>query len=159
MSLAKLERLTNDVKNYNDFLTNGQFMREVLKATENKILSWNADTQLYEQGVNALGVSIDSYKPYTDLTIEIKKEKGQPYDRVTLRDTGDFEWSFYLQIDDDRFFIYSKDEKTEKLVKKYGKNIFGLTPEHTTELIWSYIYPYLLKRTKELTQWILSAYH
>ena len=86
-----MERLTNDVKNYNEFLTNGQFMREVLKATENKILSWNADAQLYEQGVNALGVSIDSYKPYTDLTIEIKKEKGQPYDRVTLRDTGDFE--------------------------------------------------------------------
>lgn len=55
----------------------------------------NAEEQLFEQGINRLGVDIMDYAPYSPLTIAIKEEKGQPTNRVTLRDTGDFEASFF----------------------------------------------------------------
>lgn len=55
----------------------------------------NAEEQLYEQGINRLGVDIMDYAPYSPVTIEIKKALGQPTNRVTLRDEGDFESSFF----------------------------------------------------------------
>ena len=60
------------------------------------IIDANAEEQLFEQGINRLGVDIMDYRPYTPLTIAIKEEKGQPTNRVTLRDEGDFESSFYI---------------------------------------------------------------
>lgn len=67
---------------------------------------------------------------YTALTIEIKKEKGQPTDRVTLQDTGDFYRGVYVDVEGDKITSFSSDEKAAKLNKKYSKakgNIFGLS--------------------------------
>ena len=46
------------------------------------IIDANAEEQLFEQGINRLGVDIMDYRPYTPLTIAIKEEKGQPTNRV-----------------------------------------------------------------------------
>lgn len=100
----------------------------------------NSQTQLFEQGVNRLGVSIMDYMPYRPLTISIKKMKGQPTSRVTLRDEGDFHESFYVDAGLDRFEIKAKDPKTPHLVKKYGVQILGLTNENKNELTWEYIF-------------------
>jgi hypothetical protein len=106
----------------------------------------NSQVQLYEQGVNRLGVSIMDYQPYTETTIAIKKEKGQPYDRVTLRDTGDFHASFYITTTDKDFEIKASDSKTQGLKKKYGNQILGLTEEHVAEVAAEYVYPALLDK-------------
>jgi hypothetical protein len=70
---------------------------------------------------------------YTDLTIALKKEKGQPTDRVTLRDTGSFQNKISVAVKSDRFTISSSDDKTGKLESKYGKQIFGLNTQHLEE--------------------------
>ena len=106
----------------------------------------NAEEQLFEQGINRLGVDIMDYAPYSPLTIAIKEEKGQPTNRVTLRDEGDFESSFYLEVNNTQFEIKAADWKTEELIKKYGRQILGLTTENIGSLIWQYIYPDLLKQ-------------
>lgn len=75
---------------------------------------------------------------YSKLTIQIKKEKGQPTDRVTLRDTGSFYEGIKVDVSGDRLNITSTDEKTEKLNKKYSKskgNIFGLSDRFKREYL------------------------
>lgn len=75
---------------------------------------------------------------YSDLTIQIKKEKGQPTDRVTLKDTGSFYEGVKVNISGEKIDITSTDEKTAKLNKKYSKskgNIFGLSDKFKREYL------------------------
>ena len=148
-----ISTLLERVKRFNSDLTEGKIFQEVIKENENVIIDMNAENQLFEKGVNALGVSISSYRPYSDKTVEIKKMKGQPFNRVTLRDTGDFHSAFFVRVSRENFSIDSTDWKTKKLVKKYGDqkgDIFGLTDENLTELITEYVAPEVLEIAKKM---------
>ena len=90
-----------------------------------------------------------SYQPYTARTIQIKQRKGQPYDRVTLRDTGEFYSSLHVEFDDDGFYVTSTDDKAKYLLARYGKTIFRLTNQNFTELLRNYIRPELQQKLKE----------
>lgn len=148
--LQSIWDLQKRVNSFNEGLTNGLFIRDIIDdgMTTAFIIDANAEEQLFEQGINRLGVDIMDYAPYSPLTIAIKEEKGQPTNRVTLRDTGDFEASFFLEVGDKQFEIKASDFKTEALIKKYGRQILGLTDENIASLIWQYIYPDLLKKAK-----------
>lgn len=141
--------LRDRVKKVNEDLTSGKMIQKIIQEHEAAIIDMNAQEQLFESGENSLGVSIASYAPYSPITIEIKKLKGQPTNRVTLRDEGDFESSFYLVISDSQFEIKASDWKTEELVKKYGSSILGLTKENIASLTWDYIYPELMDTLKK----------
>lgn len=134
----------------NEGLTSGKWLQQIIWDNDAYIIDMNAEEQLFEQGINRLGVDIMDYAPYSPLTIEIKELKGQPTNRVTLRDTGDFEESFFLEVGDKQFEIKAADYKTEGLIKKYGRQILGLTTENIGELIWQYIFPDLIKQTKNV---------
>lgn len=141
--------LRDRVMKVNEDLTSGKMIQKIIQENEAAIIDMNAQEQLFESGENSLGVSIASYAPYKPITIEIKKLKGQPTNRVTLRDEGDFESSFYLVISDKQFEIKASDWKTEELVEKYGSSILGLTKENIASLTWDYIYPELLETFKK----------
>ena len=141
--------LRDRVVQVNEDLTSGKMIQKIIQENEAAIIDMNAQEQLFESGENSLGVSIASYAPYSPITIEIKKMKGQPTNRVTLRDEGDFESSFYLVISDKQFEIKASDWKTEELVEKYGNSILGLTKENIASLTWDYIYPELLETFKK----------
>jgi len=94
------------------------------KGFEAEIIDYNTETQLYDKGQAADGTPIEP--PYSPVTEYIKRLKGQPTDRVTLRDTGDFHQSFAIDWRSTEFEIYATDPKTGKLVRGYGKEIFGL---------------------------------
>jgi len=141
--------LRDRVVKVNEDLTSGKMIQNIIQENEAAIIDMNAQEQLFESGENSLGVSIASYAPYSPITIEIKKMKGQPTNRVTLRDEGDFESSFYLVISDKQFEIKASDWKTEELVEKYGSSILGLTKENIASLTWDYIYPELMDTLKK----------
>lgn len=63
---------------------------------------------------------------YAPITIRIKKEKGQPTDRVTLKDTGAFYRGLYAKMDGANIYTGSTDPKTEEIEARTGKDIFGL---------------------------------
>lgn len=63
---------------------------------------------------------------YRPRTIAIKKRKGQPTDRVTLKDTGRFYSGTILDVRPNTIVIDSEDPKTKWLLEKYGEKIFGL---------------------------------
>ena len=150
MSMKSVTRLKKRLTNLDERLRNGTIISRIIKENEAYIIDLNAEQQIFEQGVNRLGVKIADYMPYSPLTIQIKREKGQPTDRVTLRDTGEFETSFFLEIGTDRFEIKARDEKTEDLIKKYGRQIFGLTKENIQSIIQEYIYPDVMEETRKI---------
>lgn len=140
--------LRNKVAQAENNINSGKWVQQIIYDNEAYIVDLNAEEQLYEQGVNNLGVSISDYAPYSPVTIEIKKAKGQPTNRVTLRDEGDFESSFFLEVGQNQFEIKASDWKTEELIKRYGRQILGLTNENIEKLIWDFIYPDLLSKLK-----------
>lgn len=144
-----IDNLRQRVTEFNELLQSGRLIQSIILENEYVITDMNSEDQLYEQGINRLGVNIMDYAPYSPLTIEIKKEKGQPYNRVTLRDEGDFEQSFYVESDTQQFTIKAADWKTEDLIQRYGRQILGLTEENKIILIWEYIYPELKAKAKE----------
>lgn len=148
--LQSIIELKNRVITFNEGLVSGMYIQRIIMDNEAYIVDLNAQDQLYEEGINRLGVSIMDYAPYRPLTIAIKEQKGQPTNRVTLRDTGDFESSFYLEVSNKQFEVKASDWKTEALIKKYGRQILGLTDENISSLIWDYIYPDLMKKAREI---------
>lgn len=142
--------MTKFEKLYRFFLSiekiTNKLLQEIVREYEAYILKLNTEEQLYRQGINANSENIDDYSPYTPFTISLKKKKGQPFDRVTLRDTGDFHESFFLDIDSKSFFFDATDEKAKELAEKYGEDIFGLTEDSISILQKEILIPELRKR-------------
>lgn len=55
--------------------------------------------------------------------------------------TGGFYSNFYISVDTQNYEIDSRDSKTDKLLQRYGENIFGLTQPHKDEYATKFIYP------------------
>lgn len=142
--------LINKFKKVGEELDTGEIAKKIVRDNDNILIDMNAQDQLYAKGVNRLGVRIDEYQPYRPLTIQVKIEKRQPYDRVTLKDTGEFYESFYVETAEDRFYIKASDEKTNWLIKKYGAEIFGLTNDSLAEFINDYVKDEAYNRVKEI---------
>lgn len=95
-------------------------------------------------GINAEG---DQITPgYSPRTVAIKKKKGQPTDRVTLRDTGEFYAGIFLEPREDIYVVDSADEKTGSLVKKYGEDILGLDPDNQDKYVEENLDPVFMDR-------------
>ena len=77
-------------------------------------------------GINAEGDPIEP--EYSPRTVAIKKKKGQPTDRVTLRDTGDFYKGVFM---DPREDIYVVDSATAdvhvRFTERFANGIRGKT--------------------------------
>lgn len=142
--------LIDKFKKVGEELDTGEIAKKIVRDNDNILIDMNAQDQLYAKGVNRLGVRIDEYQPYRPLTIQVKIEKRQPYDRVTLKDTGEFYDSFYVETAEDRFYIKASDEKTNWLIKKYGAEIFGLTNDSLAEFINDYVKDEAYNRIKEI---------
>jgi len=65
---------------------------------------------------------------YAPRTVQIKKKKGQPFDRVTIRDKGDWYTGIKLEVNGESLIVESSDIKNRDLQKKYGGVILGLGP-------------------------------
>lgn len=108
--------------------------------------------QLYS-GVD--GYNLNLQPPYAPSTIRRKIRKGQPTDRVTLKDTGDFYESLYIASDENGFYVASTDQKLYNILRsKYGNPILRLTDENLNELIRNHIRPSL---TEKMTDYIKNG--
>lgn len=129
-----------------------QELKEEIMENKAVIVKMITEKQLYEQGVNGRDEFIASYAPYAPRTIQIKQKKGQPTDRVTLKDTGEFYDSFDVVFDESGFYVTSTDEKAKYLAEKYGRTIFRLTDENLTTLLQEYIRPILTIKLRMFLQ-------
>lgn len=118
--MATITQLMNRIDNLNLNKIAAESMRE----TKKDFVEWQQE-QL-DQGKKKTGGSITPF--YKPATIRIKKEKGQPIDRVTLKDTGFFYNSIFLVVKESQkaFAAVSSDVKSKWLLSRYGENILGL---------------------------------
>lgn len=146
--MERLQALIDRLKRFEDEIFSA--IEKALRDNEDIIVEMNSEDQLYEQGITRDGIKIDSFAPYSPVTIQIKREKGQPTNRVTLRDEGDFHFSFFIEFREDSFKIVADDWKAKRLVEGYGETILGLTDENFKDLAESYVAPEIIKLLKEL---------
>lgn len=144
---ASLRNLEYRLRAFKDSLP--MLLEDIVRDKEDVIVSAIADDQLYRRGINGKGEKIMGYMPYTATTVRIKKKKGQPTTRVTLRDTGDFHNSMFVVFDAEGFYVTANDDKTPELIEKYGDEIFRLTDKNLTRIIRSHIRKELVKRLKK----------
>ena len=139
--IQKLRSLDSEVK---------KAIEAVVKDNESIIVEMNSEDQLYEKGITREGAKIAKFAPYSPLTVQYKRAKGQPTGRVTLRDEGDFHLSFYIEFKSDGFEIKSSDWKADMLLKGYGESILGLSDANFNDLKDNYIAPAIAEIFKKI---------
>jgi len=99
---------------------------------QQKIIQLNTEDQLFFKGIDSKGASLGEYTPFT---VEIKQDKGQRFENVTLRDTGDFYASFRIRATKKYYEINANAQKEDtNLFEQYGIDILGLTDENAAKL-------------------------
>jgi hypothetical protein len=122
-------------------------VKETFEEYKSLIVHYNADEQMYDKGQDAKGSLIrPAYKP---MTIRIKKAKGQPTDRVTLRDTGRFHKTLIVTPKEDYVEITSDVYYAKYLFDKYGSNILGIQEELLKEFVKRYVVPNIKKEAEK----------
>lgn len=122
--------LDEHIKYYKSFNIN-ELVNFAVKKVEGKISLYNKE-QLYDKGIKNDNTPV--IPEYTPLTIKLKKAKGQRTDHVTLKDTGAFYNSIFVVYSPNSFKLYARNNKTQKLVKKYGDDIFGITETNINKM-------------------------
>ena len=102
------------------------------------IKTMQTDEQMFS-GINASGNSITPF-PYATSTINYKKRKGQPTDRITLKDSGDFYDSIEIEARTDNFVISTQITYSIYLVTKYAE-ILGITDTNLQTFVNTYTLP------------------
>lgn len=113
-------------------------LRQVITTHSDKIKAYNTQEQLFDKGINSISVRLAKY---AESTRKIKIRKGQPTDRTTLKDTGDFYRSFNVISQGDQFIIEASVEYAKYLVNRYGKEIIGVTDMNLAEFVEKYAQP------------------
>ena len=89
--------------------------------------------QLFTTGEDGNGLSLGDYSP---VTVQIKRAKGQPTDRITLKDTGEFYDSYNIDPFNGGFIIDANGQKSpsDNLFVTYGDDILKPNDETLTEI-------------------------
>ena len=130
-----LVRLRNKVKKI-IALNETKIIQQIFMSTElqEMIIYFNTTDQLFLKGEDSLGRKLEDIGGgYSFYTISVKLEKGQPTDRVTLKDTGDFHGSFRVEVPRgaDYIVIVADPYKEGKdITEEWGGHIIGLNPEN-----------------------------
>jgi hypothetical protein len=107
------------------------------------LIIWlNTEEQLFKQGIDSQGKKLQSAfaqygQVYANFTIRMKELKNQPFDRVTLKDEGDFYESFDVLLTPAYDFVITADTLKEDndLREIWGDAIIGLTDENMNKII------------------------
>ncbi len=127
---------------------------EISKTNQFKrlVIELNTQRQLFDKGEDSTGRTLESiggeYSPYT---VNIKEEKGQPTDRVTLKDTGEFYSSFEVKPFFGGFIIDANPIKDDtNLFEDWGEDVVGLNDENLELIIKYYLDAFQFELQKRL---------
>jgi hypothetical protein len=144
MSLERIEALAAGLK-----ALPKQLARTVDEVVRDNATEFELDNiEQLEAGRDATGQRIEP--PYTGTTRELKKQKGQPSDRVTLKDRGDFYRGIVAQVRNEQVENVGTDEKTAALEEKYGPDIIGVAEPAVEAFRQELLLPELQYQTNRL---------
>lgn len=104
-----------------------------IKSKQSQILS-TLRTRLYQKGIDGTGKLIGQYTPNT---VKIKRKKNQKASFITLRDTGTFYGSMFLEVSGRFYDINASAPIAVELVERYGDSILDLTIQEQQALVQS----------------------
>ena len=73
--MKKITDLRKRVADFNEALTSGRIIQNIIWDNEAYIVDLNAEEQLFEQGINRLGVEISDYAPYSPVQSQLKRQR------------------------------------------------------------------------------------
>ena len=120
---------------------------EAMLSEKEQIIALNTE-QLYEQGKDSEGVELSAYR-WAEYAEYKRDRRGRSI--VDLYDTGAFQARFNLRVEGDLYEISRSDDKTPKLVAKYGAKIFGLTDDGKVTA-WRIIRPTFVEQLRNKLQ-------
>lgn len=115
-------------------------IQESVNKNKDVLKTMQTEQQMFE-GQTATEESIKPF-PYAKSTINYKKRLGQPTDRITLKDTGDFYNSIEIEAKTDDFVISTQISYSIFLVEKYA-DILGITDTNLNTFVNNYTLPVL----------------
>lgn len=123
MPFQKLIKAVEEFENESNSI-----LLHLFKDREEEVISLNVDDQLFNKGIDSNGEKLTP--PYAASTKKRKRRKGQPTDRVTTRDEGDFHRSIIFDYRQTEVAFGNDDPKFRYLSDRYGEHILGLTPKN-----------------------------
>ncbi len=122
-------------------------VKEAIRRYDFVILDYLTNKQWFQKGQKLDGKII---KPaYSRITVSIKQKKGDPYDRVTLRDTGRLYNSIEIIAGDRAAIARISVPYFEGLQKKYGDKILGIQDIFIVDFAENYVLPLLTKNIND----------
>lgn len=122
-------------------------LKKAFEEQKQLIIKYNAEDQMYKLGEDSKGSVIrPAYRP---ATIRLKKAKGQPTNRVTLKDTGRFHKTLTVTPYDNYVEVESNVEYAKYLFKKYGDDVLGVQEELLKDFVKLYVVPKIQEAAKE----------
>lgn len=100
-----------------------ELFKQALEQNQDVVFSLN--NQQLDRGIRADGSSLGRYKNFK------YKNRWEPVD---LKLTGEFRRKETLQEGNKNAEVFSQDQKNDMLVKKYGKDIFGISKQYQPNL-------------------------
>ena len=127
-----------------------EHVMDIVKENQNDIVKYVTDIQHYMEGIRGSdGAVMMSYMPYAESTIKRKISKGQPTDRVTLRDTERLHDETEIIFGADEFEITSPVEYLIWVLRRYGEGVMALSDEHVESIKIAMIRPGMIEKLKE----------
>lgn len=121
---------------------------EVVKDNESRVVSDITDGQLFTFGQDGKGISLGSY---AQSTINRKKAKGQPTNRVTLRDTGEYHRSHRLELTSDGIEVKADPVNGDyELRSRYGDDILVWSDKNQDVFVEKILKESLIKYLKDV---------
>lgn len=134
-----LDQLTDTIEKLK--LSINESIRKSVDQNKTVIKTMQTDDQMFSGTNSAGGVISPSYR---QSTINYKKRKGQPFDRVTLKDSGNFYDSIEVEARPSDFIISTKISYSIFLVEKYAQ-ILGITNTNLQTFLNTYTLPIIKK--------------
>lgn len=129
--MGKIQDMINKLTKQGTVAAQEKALLQIIRDNQAQAVDLNLE-QLF-QGKDSSGKEITpEYTPFTKM---IKRAKGQPSDRVTLKDEGDFYQSWKLLADKFPVMFDASDLKAPKLFEKYGDDTKGLDQKNKTVFV------------------------
>ena len=120
-------------------------VKDAIKQNEGKIIGM-VKLRLFNTGIDGSGKLIGHY---TQLSKDLKKLSGQRSSFITLRDTGNWYRSMFLDLDNDKLILNASNWKTSKLIRNYGESILEFTEAEQLMIVQTIIEPAIIKAFPE----------
>lgn len=122
------------------------------KYIQDEIIRLNTLDQLFDKGENSLGIRLENEGGiYSQITINRKSQLGQPFDHITLKDTGAFYQSFEVIANTGETYATIKANSIKDgkdILDRWGVEVIGLNPENT-QWLRNEIKNWIIERIKQ----------